>query len=265
MTEADAGEGRITTETRGALMLIAIDRPAKLNGFTPAMLRGLAEAYSKYENNGAARCAVLHAIGDHFTAGLDLPKVAPLIAKGESLFPDGAIDPFGLRAPKRTKPLVVAVQGWCLTLGIELMLAADIVVAASDTRFAQIEVKRGLMPTGGATLRMVERAGWGNAMKYLLTGDEFDAAEALRLGFVQEVVETGAQLDRALEYAATIAAQAPMAVRDSLLSARTAVEHGPDAAVADFRETQLKLVNSEDAKEGLAAFKERRVGNFTGR
>ena len=265
MTDAGDSQGRITTETRGPLMLIAIDRPAKLNGFTPPMLRGLAEAYGEYENDDAARCAVLHAVGDHFTAGLDLAKVAPLIAKGESLFPDGAIDPFGLRAPKLTKPLVVAVQGWCLTLGIELMLAADIVVAAGDTRFAQIEVKRGLMPTGGATLRMVARAGWGNAMKYLLTGDEFDAAEALRLGFVQDVVAPGAQLDRALEYATTIASQAPMAVQDSLRSARTAVEHGPDAAVAGFRETQLKLVRSEDAREGLAAFKERRAGNFTGR
>ena len=83
------------------------------------------------------------------------------------------------------------MQGICFTLGIELMLAADIVIAAEDCRFAQIEVKRGIMPAGGATVRMVERAGWGNAQRYLLTGDEFGAAEALRLGFVQEVVPAG--------------------------------------------------------------------------
>ena len=101
----------------------------------------------------------------------------------------------------RTKPLVCAVQGICFTLGIELMLAADIVVAADDCRFAQIEVKRGIMPAGGATVRMVERAGWGNAQRYLLTGDEFGSAEALRLGFVQEVVPAGRQKERALEIA----------------------------------------------------------------
>ena len=99
-----------------------------------------------------------------------------------SVYPLGSIDPLSLRPPIRTKPLVCAVQGICFTLGIELMLAADIVIAADDCRFAQIEVKRGIMPTGGATVRMVERAGWGNAQRYLLTGDEFGAAEALRLG-----------------------------------------------------------------------------------
>src|SRR5919201_1442833 len=86
-----------------------------------------------------------------------------------------------LRDPRRTKPLVAAVQGFCFTLGIELMLAADIVVAADDCRFAQLEVKRGIMATGGATLRMAERAGLGCALLHLLTGDEFGAAEALRL------------------------------------------------------------------------------------
>jgi enoyl-CoA hydratase len=91
----------------------------------------------------------------------------------------------------RTKPVVVAVQGVCFAVGIELMLAADMVVAAEDTRFGQIEVRRGIFPNHGATLRIVERAGCGNAMRYLLTGDEFDAATALRLGLVQEVVPTG--------------------------------------------------------------------------
>jgi enoyl-CoA hydratase/carnithine racemase len=94
------------------------------------------------------------------------------------------------------------VQGICFPLGIELMLAADIVIAASDCRFAQLEVKRGIMPAGGATLRMVERAGWGNAQRYLLTGEEFGAAAALRLGLVQEVVAPGEQKKRALALAA---------------------------------------------------------------
>jgi enoyl-CoA hydratase/carnithine racemase len=145
------------------------------------------------------------------------------------------------------------------------MLAADIVVAAHDCRFAQLEVKRGIMATGGATLRMMERAGWGHAMRYLLTGDEFDAATALRLGFVQEVVPAGSQFARALEIAERIAAQAPLAVRATIASSRLAVEQGDAAAIAQFRATQATLANSADAKEGVASFVEKRAARFSGR
>ena len=95
----------------------------------------------------------------------------------------------GLDAERRvSKPIVMAVQGICFTIGIELMLAADIRIASEGSRFGQIEVRRGLYPVGGATLRMVQEFGWGNAQRYLLTGDEFGAQEAHRIGLVQEVV-----------------------------------------------------------------------------
>ncbi len=177
----------------------------------------------------------------------------------------GQIDPFSLREPLRAKPVVCAVQGICFTLGIELMLAQDIVIAADDTRFAQIEVKRGIMPTGGATLRFVERAGWGNAQRYLLTGDEFGPAEALRLGFIQEIVPAGTQLDRALAIARTIAEQAPLAVRASLASSRRYLEKGPLGIKPEMEAVQRKLATSEDAAEGLRSFVERRKANFKGR
>jgi enoyl-CoA hydratase/carnithine racemase len=120
--------------------------------------------------------------------------------------------------------LVSAVQGICFTLGIELMLASYIVVAASDCRFAQIEVKRGIMPSAGATIRMTERAGLSNALRYLLTGDEFNAETALRLGFVQEVVAPGIERQRAMEIATLISQQAPLAVSATLANARKAAE-----------------------------------------
>ncbi len=268
MTHAAANEPspvQITTEPRGDLFIIAIDRPDKRNGFTPEMLTQLAEAYTAFEDDQTSRCAVVRAEGDHFTGGLDLPKVAPFIAAGNSLFPSDCIDPFDLRAPRRNKPVVVAVKGWCLTLGIELMLAADIVVAADNTRFGQIEVQRGLMASGGATIRMAERAGWGNAMRYLLTSDFFDAKEALRLGFVQEVVPAGDELERAVAIAEMIAAQAPLAVRETLANARIAAEQGPTAAAAQFDEVQKRLMQTEDIAEGLKAFQERRPARFTGR
>lgn len=257
-------DGEILTRLEGAVFVIGLNRPAKLNGFTPKMLRELAAAYTDFEQMPEARVALLYAEGRHFTAGLDLPKVAPLMGQKNLLVEPGQIDPLNNTPPFRTKPVVAAVQGITYTIGIELMLAADIVVAASDCRFSQLEVKRGIMATGGATIRMVERAGWGNAMRYLLTGDEFDVATALRLGFVQEVTEPGGQFAEAMRLAQLIAAQAPLAVNATLRNARLAVEQGPAAAVEDFRPTQMRLMASEDVKEGVASFIEKRVARFKG-
>jgi enoyl-CoA hydratase len=129
----------------------------------------------------------------------------------------------------------------------------------------QIEVKRGIFANHGATIRIVERAGWGNAMRYLLTGDEFDSATALRLGLVQEVVEPGQQLGRALELAERIAAQAPLAVQATVMNARRAVVHGVESATMELGSVQQLLFASEDAAEGVASFREKRVAVFKGK
>jgi enoyl-CoA hydratase/carnithine racemase len=160
---------------------------------------------------------------------------------------------------------VVAVQGITYTLGNELMLAADIVVAAEDCRFSQLEVARGIMATGGATLRMAERAGMGNALLHLLTGDVFDSAEALRLNFVQKVVPTGQERSQALRIAQQIAAQAPLAVVATRRNVLQAVEHGPLVAMQEFIAVQQRLSRSEDAAEGVRSFVEKRAARFTGR
>ncbi|MCZ7684670.1 MAG: crotonase/enoyl-CoA hydratase family protein [Sandaracinaceae bacterium] len=202
---------RVRAEARGQLHLIALDRAEKRNAFDLRMLRELAEALTAYEDDAGARCAVLYAEGDHFTAGLDLAEVGPAVKSGAALFPEGMVDPLGLYGRVRQKPLVMAVSGWCLTVGIELCLAADVRVAADDARFGQIEVNRGIFPFGGATIRLPQVAGWGNAMRWLLTGDLFDAQEAHRIGLVQEVVPAGQHRDAAVAIATTIAARAPSA------------------------------------------------------
>jgi len=112
---------------------------------------------------------------------------------------------------------------------------------------------------------MVQRAGWGNAMRYLLTGDEFDAPTALRLGFIQEIVEPGRQRERAIELAKSIAAQAPLAVRATIENARVALREGPAAAAALFGSTQTRLLASEDFQDGLRSFKEKRAPRFRGK
>ncbi len=261
MTTEVPPEGRVVTQTEGHVLTIAIDRPKKLNGFTPEMVRQLAEAYTAYEADPELWCAVLCSTGDHFTAGLQLDRFTIT----DRFVPEGLVDPLGLLPPMRTKPVVAAVHGICFTIGIELMLAADIVVAAPDTRFAQLEVKRGLMAFGGATMRMVERAGWGNAMRWLLTGGEFDGHEAHRLGWVQELVEAGEVRARAHALAEEIASAAPLAVAESRSNALAFLTGGEARAVADFATQLPRLAKSEDFAEGVRSFVERRPAEFKGR
>lgn len=262
---AAQSDGTIRVERSGPVLLMGIDRPAKLNGFSEKMVIELGEAYDRLEHDDEVLVGVLHGIGPNFTAGVQLDQIRTWFAEGRHVAPPGKIDPFDLFHPLRTKPVVTAVHGICFTVGIELMLAGDIVVAADDTRFGQIEVRRGIYANHGATLRIVERAGWGNAMRYMLTGEEFSADTALRLGLVQEVVEPGRQLDRAIELAEIIAAQAPLAVRETIRSARTGLFHGWGAAVAEFGPAQSRLMTTDDAREGLASIKEKRGSRFTGR
>jgi enoyl-CoA hydratase len=262
-----AEERLITTERRGHLLLIGLDRAEKRNAFTRAMLEQLALAYGELERDPELRCGVLFAHGEHFTGGLDLADVAPAVIEDEALpIPDGGRQPWRLDGGPWTTPVVIAVQGWCITLGIELLLAADVRVAASDAKFAQLEVQRGIYPFAGATIRMPREAGWGNAMRWLLTGDTFDAAEAHRMGLVQEVVEPGRQLERAIELAERIATlAAPLGVQATLASAHSAIWEGEAAAAQRLAADARSLFASADGAEGMRSFIERRQAQFSGR
>jgi enoyl-CoA hydratase/carnithine racemase len=257
-------DAKITTEKRGHLLLIGVNRPEKRNAFDADMLRALSHAFGRLEDDDEVRCGVVFAHGEHFTAGLDLASVAPLVMEGKLDFggPE-AFDPWGIHGKQRTKPTVIAVHGLCLTLGIELVLGQDVCVAAANARFGQIEIKRGIFPFGGATFRLVQTAGWGNAMRWLLTGDEFGAEEAHRIGLVQEVVPLGRQIDRAIEIAQTIAAQAPLGVRATIASARRSLNE--EAAARALLPEIVRMMATDDAREGLMSFIERRAAKFTGK
>ncbi|MDB4928166.1 MAG: Enoyl-CoA hydratase/isomerase [Myxococcaceae bacterium] len=255
----------LTIETRGRVLAVGLSRAAKRNAFNLQMLRELAAAYGRLEDDPELRCLVLFAHGDHFTAGLDLGEVGPHVAAGGELHVDGGVDPLDLAGRRRKKPVVMAVQGYCYTIGVELALAADVVVASRDAKFTQFEVRRGIMPFGGATLRFAQTAGYQNAMRYVLTGDAFDADEARRIGVVQEVTDPGQQVARAMALAETIAAQAPLAVQAARANAKLCLEQGHAAAYARLMPEARALMASEDASEGLRSFVERREAVFHGR
>jgi enoyl-CoA hydratase len=257
----------LTIEARDHVLFMGLNRPAKRNAFDLELYNSLSLAYGELERNRDLRCGVLFAHGDHFTGGIDLPQWAPRFAEGKFIDPaEGGMDPLALDENKTvSKPIVMAVQGWCLTIGLELLLATDIRVAADNTRFAQIEPKRGIYAIGGATIRLPQEIGWGNAMRYLLTSDEISASQALKMGLVQDVVPVGAQLSRATDIAMTIAAQAPLAVQATLRSSRIARSHGAPAAIARLAPDMVPLLASEDANEGIRSFVERRDGKFVGR
>ena len=259
-------EPKIITERRGHILLIGLNRPEKRNAADFDLLSRLADAYGELERDPELRVGLVHGVGDHFTAGLDLADLGPRIgADGLSFVGPDGIDPWQVSGTPLTKPVVIAVQGTCLTLGVELILASDIAVAARGTRFGQIEVTRGILPFGGATLRFPRAVGWGNAMRHILTGDLFDAAEAHRIGLVQEVVDDGTQFDRALEVAERIAAQAPLAVQAALANAKRAVRAGDAAAEAELQPALVRLAASEDARIGMEAFLTRTEAQFVGR
>jgi enoyl-CoA hydratase/carnithine racemase len=138
-------------------------------------------------------------------------------------------------------------------------------VAAADTRFAMLEVKRGFFPAAGATLRLPKEIGWANAQRYMLTGDEMSAAEAYRLGLVQQVTEPGQQLTKALELARSVARAAPLGVRGALASCRKAALEGDEAAKAVMFQDVAQVMKSEDMREGLQSFIERRAAVFKGK
>ncbi len=259
-------EGQVHVEiVEDRILHAVIDREEKKNGFTPKMLGETIDALTRLEDDPELRVGVVSFAGAHSTAGLDMPL---FFGNDSSMGHPRVTDPvdiFGLGGRPVTKPVVTALQGITYTVGIELALAGDIVIAADDTTIAQLEPRRGLAAIGGGTFRYVQRAGWGNAMYHLLRADVFDVAEAFRIGLVQEVVETGTQVDRALAVGGEIATNAPLAVQATKANAALSLDAGETAAAASIDAMHERLTASDDFAEGVASFMERREAIFKGR
>lgn len=253
----------VTTEVDGHVFLIGLNRPHKRNAANLQMLSELALAYGELDRRDDLRVGVVFGHGEHFSAGLDLADVGPAMATTGSLpIPEGGLDPWGISTPQVKKPVVMAISGICYTLGIELALASDVVVADRTAQFAQLEVARGIMPFGGATTRFPRAAGWSGAMRFILTAETFGAEEALTARVITEVVEND-PLGRARAIAATISAQAPLAVQATLASARA----GLMDAAAEHRELPRRLgalMTTKDVQRGLQAFMTKQPADFQG-
>lgn len=261
MTQATSS--LVTTEVDGHVFLIGLNRPEKRNAANLQMLRELALAYGELDRRTDLRVGVVFAHGEHFSAGLDLADVGPAMAASGSLpIPEGGLDPWGVSTAQVRKPVVMAISGICYTLGIELALASDVVVADRTATFAQLEVARGIMPFGGATTRFPRAAGWSGAMRWILTAETFGAEEALAARVITEIVESE-PLQRATSIAKSIAAQAPLAVQATLASARA----GLIDAAAEHRELPRRLgalMATNDVQRGLESFMTKQPADFQG-
>lgn len=256
--------GRVSRERRQHILLIGLDRAQKRNAFDHHMIDDLSQALTEYENDADLRCAVIFAHGEHFTAGLDLVQLQDKMSSGIFSSDPDTINPWGTSGRVRKKPVIVAVHGYCYTAGIELMLNADISIAQSNTQFAQLEVLRGILPFGGASSRFVKAAGWNKAMRYLLTGDSFNAQQALEMNLICEITQDH-PLSCALELATRISTAAPLAVQATIAAAKDAIEMNEAEAFKQLNQHLMPLLGTSDVQEGVYAMLERRTPHFQGK
>lgn len=256
MTEADA----VLVETRDNVLVITINRPEARNAVNGAVAAGVAAALDRLDGETSLSVGVLTGAGGTFSSGMDLKG----FLKGETPVIEGRGLAGLTEAPPR-KPLIAAVEGYALAGGFEMVLACDLVVASTEAKFGIPEVKRGLVAGGGGLLRLPQRLPYYVAMELALTGDSLTGEQAQRLGLVNRVVGPGKALDGALELAAATAANGPLA----LAASKEILRRSLDWTEAEGWKNQLDIMapvfSSEDAREGAAAFAEKRPPRWQGK
>ena len=243
------------------VQVIRLNRPEARNALRTQLLRELADALSLCEADDQVRCVVIYGDENLFAAGADLKEMAQHDAVG--LWKDDRPQQWK-RIREFTKPLIAAVNGYCLGGGFELAMHADILIAGANARFGQPEINLGIIPGAGGTQRLVRTVGKPLAMKMVLSGEFIDAQQALTSGIAAEVCQPETTLRRASELARTIASKSPIALRvgkEAVLKAfETTLEQGLDAE----RKAFLFLASTQDRNEGINAFLEKRKPNYSG-
>jgi enoyl-CoA hydratase len=262
-------------DLRDGIAYLTLNRPEVHNAINPELMVRLAEAWQRIAADDSIRATIITGAGDKaFSAGADLVRFLPLTTKQRG--PEDEWDHALLKNPKLRdiamlhpfemhKPLIAAVNGYCVAGGMELMLATDIRVAAEHATFGLMEVKWGLIPYAGSLVRTPRQIPYCNAMELLLTGDRIDAHEARRLGLINHVLPAAQVMAKAEELARKIAANGPLAVRAIKQGvARTSGRPLEDGYKIE-NEIAREVFSSEDAKEGPRAFREKRKPNFKGK
>ncbi|MBW3569770.1 MAG: enoyl-CoA hydratase/isomerase family protein [Gemmatimonadetes bacterium] len=251
-------------EQDGAVAVLTIDRPEKRNALSGQVRAELVAALDALRDDGTVRVLVITGAGDRaFVAGADIGEFAertPLEQRaamtGRRVFDEVAAYP---------KPVIAMINGFCLGGGCELALACDVRIAAESARLGQPEINLGIIPGGGGTQRLPRVVGTGQAMRLILSGEIIDAAEALRIGLVDVVHPDAALHERALEFARGMAAKSPVALRMAKSAVRAAAEMPLSAGVQYETELFVTCFASDDRREGVAAFLEKRPASFAGR
>jgi enoyl-CoA hydratase len=256
-------------ERDGPTVVATMNRPDARNALSSEMVVRLADAWETIDADETIRVAILTGAAGHFCAGADLKAMAggygdnewTQRSRSDPEIPWRAL----LRHHRLTKPLLAAVEGYAVAGGTEILQATDIRIAGRSAMFGIAEVRRGLFPIGGSTVRLRRQIGYAKAMEILLTGELFSADEALRIGLINRVVEDGEALAEARKIASVIAANAPLSVQAVKRSVQE-TEGLPEAEAMKVElEIGLPIFGTEDAREGPKAFKEKRPPNFRGR
>src|SRR5262245_15877084 len=262
-----SGSNTVTVERRDDIVLVGINRPSIQNRIDPPTRLRLNETMYLYEPDPSLRALVLFGHGPNFSRGIDVDAAQAGIVSGQRAVSSApTLDLLGNSQPHRTKPMVVVAHGDTWNLGHEIYLAADVRVASADTRFGQDENTHGRFPGGGATVRFVREAGWGNAMRYMLTGDHWSADESFRMGITQQIAPTPqAALEAAVALARKIAACAPLGVRATLASAHQVIDPVEADALSKLGAQYAALYRTEDFVEGRKAEAEGRAPKYQGK
>lgn len=265
----------IDIDTIGHVLRVTINAPHRRNALTPEMLCRLADAVVAFSTDPALRVAVITGAGEHaFCAGGDLARTLPLMT-GDRLPEDDwdrrllgdpqVLAASGLRDFALDKPVIAAINGTCMAAGFELMLGTDIRIAAEHAQFGLPEVQRALLPFAGSMARLARQVPHAVAMRLLLTGDPIGAAEAWRVGLINEVVPSAEVLPRAMALAQRIARNGPLAVRAAKRTAIAASGLPLAQAYALEDAAKREVLASADAREGPRAFVEKREPRYEGR
>ena len=258
-----SGEAAIPGPSAAHVALVTLDRPGSLNALDSLLLAQLADALEALDADDGCRAIVLTGAGSRaFAAGADIRELAGQTP--ESLAAGGGWGSWD-RIRRIATPLIAAVRGYALGGGCELAMTCDLIVAGDDASFGQPEIRIGVMPGAGGTQRLTRAIGKARAIDLILTGRPLTAREAAAAGLVSRVVPREVTVDAALELASEIAAMPPLAVQAALAAIDQGYETGLTAGLAYERDTFFGLFRTEDQREGMAAFVEKRPPRWTGR